>query len=301
KTIGPVPRQHMKKIWEQFIAARKHFFQRKDANRTQVLQNREFMKGARMQQMQEMVYKTQDEINAEQERLVDLQNALQNVTPGKKAAELTSHLTVLIGDSQSRIKRLIEKMEAGKDELQSLIDKERADRERAEQNAARNPAAGNDRNNKDRKKGNQGRNSEAAPQADEAAETAATDAAIAAMEAEQLMETEETASTVAEAPSVSTADMNEAPTAIEVSDASPTEAIEPVATTIDTPAEATAEVIEATTAAEETVAPVEATAETPIAAETVTATDEASAPVEATTDAQAPTDAMPEEGTASEA
>ena len=33
KKIGPVPREHINSIWEQFISARKFFFERKDADR----------------------------------------------------------------------------------------------------------------------------------------------------------------------------------------------------------------------------------------------------------------------------
>jgi hypothetical protein len=132
KLIGPVPRGVSKKVWAQFIGARKYFFERKDNYRQQRITYMETQKSARMQHAHELVHKMQQELALEVERLADLENALQNVTPGKKAAELTAHLEVLIGDSRAKTKRLNEKMEAGRDELEYLEEKEKKEREKKE-------------------------------------------------------------------------------------------------------------------------------------------------------------------------
>jgi hypothetical protein len=130
RKIGPLPRDQGKKMWEAFIAARKHFFNRKDANRTQRKTFAETKKSARSQQAQEHVFMVEREIEAEEERLKDLQNALDNVTPGKKADELTAHLNVLISDSNAKMKRLREKLKAVQDELEDMMEKEKKAQEK---------------------------------------------------------------------------------------------------------------------------------------------------------------------------
>lgn len=125
KKIGPVPREFNNSLWDSFLAARKHFFGRKDNNRDQRKVMFESKKSARMEQAHSMVYKVTLEIEAEEEKLKDFQNALENITPGKKADELKTHLDVLISDSNAKMKRLKEKLEAAQDELQSILEKEK--------------------------------------------------------------------------------------------------------------------------------------------------------------------------------
>jgi hypothetical protein len=125
KKIGPVPREFNNSLWDSFLAARKHFFGRKDNNRDQRKVMFETKKSARMEQAHSMVYKVTLEIEAEEEKLKDFQNALENITPGKKADELKTHLDVLISDSNAKMKRLKEKLDAAQDELQSILEKEK--------------------------------------------------------------------------------------------------------------------------------------------------------------------------------
>lgn len=125
KKIGPVPREFNNSLWDSFLAARKHFFARKDNNRDQRKVMFETKKSARMEQAHSMVYKVTLEIEAEEEKLKDFQNALENITPGKKADELKTHLDVLIADSNAKMKRLKEKLDAAQDELQSILEKEK--------------------------------------------------------------------------------------------------------------------------------------------------------------------------------
>lgn len=126
KKIGPVPREHNNTLWDAFIAARKHFFARKDANRDQRKEYAKAMKSARTEQAYNLVMKMRDEIAQEEERFADLKNAMENITPGKKAEELRTHLEVLIKDSEAKMRRLKEKLAAGEDELKSIKDKEEA-------------------------------------------------------------------------------------------------------------------------------------------------------------------------------
>ena len=130
KKIGPVAKEHHHAIWESFLAARKHFFNRKDASRDQRRVQADAHKSARIEQAHAVVYKMQEEISHEEEKLADFKNALSNITPGKKAGQLRDHLEVLIADCNAKLKRLHEKLEAGKDELAYIEEKEKEEKER---------------------------------------------------------------------------------------------------------------------------------------------------------------------------
>ncbi len=117
KTIGPVAREHSNRIWEEFLGARKHFFARKDANRDQRKTHYESQKVTRAVQAKEMVSKLLSDINEEEDKMVDFKAALENITPGKKAAELRKHLEQLLLDGEQKIKRLKEKYAAVQDEF----------------------------------------------------------------------------------------------------------------------------------------------------------------------------------------
>ena len=130
KKIGPVAKEHNNTLWEAFLAARKHFFNRKDANRDQRKMYAEAQKSARMEQAYTIVHKMREEIALEEEKLADFNNALENITPGKKAEELRTHLEVLIGDSTAKMKRLKEKLAAGEDELKHIQEEEEAKKEK---------------------------------------------------------------------------------------------------------------------------------------------------------------------------
>lgn len=135
KKIGPVAREYSNKIWEQFLAARKHFFARKDASRDQRRAHMDAVKAFRSAQAKEMVGKLLNDIHDEEEKLEDFKNALNNITPGKKAEELKTHLEALLADGEIKLKRLREKYEAVKEEYGKQAAK--AEKERlAEQNDA---------------------------------------------------------------------------------------------------------------------------------------------------------------------
>ncbi len=110
KKIGPVPRAHSQSMWEEFIAARKHFFARKDANRDQRKQFASDQKVARIEQAKGMAEKLRTDLKEEEDKIADFKTALENITPGKKAAELRNHLEQLITEGKRQIRRIQEKL-----------------------------------------------------------------------------------------------------------------------------------------------------------------------------------------------
>ena len=112
KTIGPIPHSYGDDMWKAFTAARKHFFARKDANREQRKQQDEDHKAARIAHDKAQVHKLFAEIKEEEANLADFHISINNITPGKKAAELKSHLEKLIEDTTVKIKRMKEKYDA---------------------------------------------------------------------------------------------------------------------------------------------------------------------------------------------
>lgn len=111
KKIGPVPREHSNKIWEEFLAARKHFFNRKDENREKRKEHIERKKHTQQQQAKSQLHKLEAEIREEEERIADFRNGLLDITPGRKAEELRNHLQTLIAEGEEKIKRNRAKLE----------------------------------------------------------------------------------------------------------------------------------------------------------------------------------------------
>lgn len=105
KKIGPVPRMHSEKIWEELNAARKNFFNRKDASRELRKQYIEDQKVARIAEAKGQVAQLRKDINEEVDKIADFKVAIENITPGKKAAELRAHLEKLIVEGEANIKR----------------------------------------------------------------------------------------------------------------------------------------------------------------------------------------------------
>ncbi len=124
KAIGPIARSHGNKMWEDFMAARKHFFARKDDNREQRKQYAETHKVERVKQAHGLVVKLKEEIKEEEEKLADFKNGLENITPGKKAAELRAHLENLIAEGATKIKRLQEKYAQAQKDIASTEPKQ---------------------------------------------------------------------------------------------------------------------------------------------------------------------------------
>ncbi|HTN47235.1 MAG TPA: DUF349 domain-containing protein [Flavipsychrobacter sp.] len=103
KKIGPVPREHVNKIWEAFVSARRFFFDRKDADREKRNQQIAQYAERRAEQKKSFLHKLEEELKEEQEKLEDFKNALENITPGNKEQELRAHLTKLIQQCEQKI------------------------------------------------------------------------------------------------------------------------------------------------------------------------------------------------------
>jgi hypothetical protein len=119
KKIGPIPRAYGDKMWEDFNAARKFFFARKDANREQRKQYAETQKVVRAQQAKDIIVNLRNDIKEEEEKLVDFRSAIGNITPGKKADELKRHLERLIVESEQKLKKMQERYKQAETDMQS--------------------------------------------------------------------------------------------------------------------------------------------------------------------------------------
>lgn len=124
KKIGPVPRKHSNEIWERFLAARKNFFNRKDANREKRKQIIEKKEKERVHQTVDFVDKIRAELREEEEKLADFKQGIENITPGmKKEAELREHLTKLIAQTEHKIEHKKEKLEQAEKQLEAMSGK----------------------------------------------------------------------------------------------------------------------------------------------------------------------------------
>jgi len=124
KKIGPVAREHSNKLWNDFIGARKYFFERKDADRDKRKQFIEQQEKKKVEHKKAFLHKLDEELQEEIEKLADFKVAIENITPGNKEAELRAHLTSLIAQTEQRITQKRKKLEesnasAAKDETPS--------------------------------------------------------------------------------------------------------------------------------------------------------------------------------------
>lgn len=119
KRIGPVPREHSRKMWTDFMAARSFFFERKDADRER--RNERFHQHAvaRVETQRQFLHKLEDELREEQDNLADFRTSLENVS-GPKAKELREHLNKLIAQSEERIARKEQKLGQVRKEVDAL-------------------------------------------------------------------------------------------------------------------------------------------------------------------------------------
>lgn len=126
KSIGPVPREHSQDMWERFLAARKHFFERKDAAREKRKEHQERQKSERISRAKHFAHQLEDEIKEHEEELADFKNGLENITPGKKAEELKQHLENLIKEVSAKLEKKRKKLQEalGQNEKKPARDKE---------------------------------------------------------------------------------------------------------------------------------------------------------------------------------
>ncbi len=120
KKIGSVPREHSDKIWEAFINARRHFFDKKDAHFEDRRKLAEKQIESRSSHTRSLINKLLEEIKEEEEKLTDFREGLENITPGHKAEELRKHLQNLIAEGEVTIKRKQEKLESVRKEIEQM-------------------------------------------------------------------------------------------------------------------------------------------------------------------------------------
>ena len=110
KKIGPVAREHSNTMWEAFLDARKTFFARKDADREKRKTQIEQRNVAKVEEAKHKLVKLREDIKDEEQKLIDFANALDNITPGKKAAQLKDHLEKLIVETKDNIVKMKDKL-----------------------------------------------------------------------------------------------------------------------------------------------------------------------------------------------
>ncbi len=119
KKIGPIPRSYGDQMWEDFNAARKHFFNRKDENRDQRKKQYEEHKVQRAIQARGLVGKLEQEIKEEEEKVAEFTANMATIAPGKKAADLKKLLETLVAEGQENIKKLHKELEQAKNDIKN--------------------------------------------------------------------------------------------------------------------------------------------------------------------------------------
>jgi len=104
KKIGYVNRAQGDELWSRFINARKHFFDRKDADREKKKAKFQSQFQSRLQQTREFLNKISAELKEEEDKLEDFQQSLANTTgDGPKENQLREHLKNLIAQTMQRL------------------------------------------------------------------------------------------------------------------------------------------------------------------------------------------------------
>lgn len=124
KKIGHIPREYGDEIWERFIAARHHFFNRKDADRDKRKARFQNQLDSRFQQTKQFLDKIKEELEEEEGKLADFRESLNNTTgTGHKEDELRKHLENLISQIEKKIPARKEKIEEVSRQYEELLQK----------------------------------------------------------------------------------------------------------------------------------------------------------------------------------
>ena len=124
KKSGPVPREHGDAVWEKFIAARKYFFDRKDADREKRKSRFQHQINNRLHQTTQFLDKITAELQEEEQKLEDFKASLIKTDgEGAKEEELRQHLQDLIQQIEARLPKRKEKIEAVKKQKEELSEK----------------------------------------------------------------------------------------------------------------------------------------------------------------------------------
>lgn len=133
KKIGHIPREYGDEIWERFIAARHHFFNRKDADRDKRKARFQNQLDSRFQQTGQFLDKIKEELAEEENKLADFRESLNNTTGNSaKEEELRKHLENLISQIEKKLPARREKIEEVSRQYEELRQKKNEAETRAE-------------------------------------------------------------------------------------------------------------------------------------------------------------------------
>lgn len=124
KTIGPIPREYGDDLWEQFIGARKYFFNRKDEDRNSRKDRFVGQVQHRLNQSQQFLAKLEEELKDDEERLAEFHETLNNTEDqDAKDKEIKKHVSNLVQQIERRLPNKRSKIEDVKQQIAELEQK----------------------------------------------------------------------------------------------------------------------------------------------------------------------------------
>ncbi len=104
KKIGYINRAQGDELWSRFIGARKHFFDRKDADREKRKSRFQSQFQSRLNQTRDFFNKIAGALKEEEDKLEDFKQSLANTTgEGQKEDQLREHLKNLIAQTEQKL------------------------------------------------------------------------------------------------------------------------------------------------------------------------------------------------------
>jgi cell division FtsZ-interacting protein ZapD len=110
KRIGPVAREHSEALWESFLKARRHFFNRKDEDRERRRGQMERAQAGRLSQTKDFLGRLRSELEEDEATLADYHVSLGNLSGGKMDGQIRANLERLIAQAAPRIQKKREKI-----------------------------------------------------------------------------------------------------------------------------------------------------------------------------------------------
>lgn len=120
KQIGHVGKEHSEVLWEKFLSARKHFFNRKDQDRERRKQQFEKNKELHYIQTKNFLATLEAESKDEEAQITEFSENLKNNPEGPKAEEIKAQLNKLIIELEQRIKTRAKKIDDLKEQIAKM-------------------------------------------------------------------------------------------------------------------------------------------------------------------------------------
>lgn len=129
KTIGPIPREYGETLWEQFIAARQHFFKRKDEDRD-ARKNRFVQQiNNRLQQSRLFLATIEEELAEDESKLIEFREILAGTgDEDAKDREIKANLVRLVEQIERKMpirKSKIDDVKAQIEELEQKLEEDK--------------------------------------------------------------------------------------------------------------------------------------------------------------------------------